>query len=237
MPDWRDEMGKKQYVALAAAGGALFAFGFLAGTVWNRQSPVKGAGDEQAAENTVQEQTGGDAMVQERNDSPEAAGYVKADDIRVRIEDGQVQWYDGRSWHEVSSAKDLEQEDRFCLAQESFRAFDQQLRQEKEAKRLEEAAELSEELSAGVKETPKPVNRPAVPQAPAATPEPETQPETPPADNGGGGNPGYQPPAAPPPAATPTPAPETPPADTGGGDTGGDDTGDGENMSWSDDYL
>ena len=70
-------------------------------------------------------------MAQERNDSPEAAGYVKADDIRVRIEDGQVQWYDGRSWHEVSSAKDLEQEDRFCLAQESFRAFDRQLRQEK----------------------------------------------------------------------------------------------------------
>ena len=223
-------MAKKQFVMMAATGIAMFAAGFLVRTVWDtgeQEMPL----EVQTADGSLEEQ--------KEEIAPETIGYVMADAIRVRIEDDQVQWYDGRLWHDVASVEELAKEDRFYLAEENFRAFDEQLMQEKAAKRQEEAGEgTSGTLSAGVKETPKPAARPqtTVPQAPVEVPEQVA----PPVDSGGnsdsgggGGNSGNQSSGgessgggevAPPPADVP--------ADTGGGDTG-----DGENMEWSDDYL
>lgn len=214
-------MEKKQWTIRILAGAGLFVAGFLVRLVWD------GYADKQAAIAAAAE---AEVAMEERKalESKLAAleavmgGYLEADEIQVRIEDGQVQWYDGRLWHEVASVKEMEQEDKFYAAGESFQAFDEQLRQEKAALRQEQAAgeEASREPSAGMKEVPKAPSRPKVtaPQEPVATPEPEVQPETPPASSGGSA-PVYQPPAS-----------------SGGG--GSSDTGgDGENMEWSDDYL
>ncbi|MCI8543054.1 MAG: hypothetical protein HFH95_07055 [Lachnospiraceae bacterium] len=223
-------MAKRQYMMMAAVGIVMFAAGFLA-------SAVRDSGEQELP---LEERTAEGSLEEQKAEiAPETLGYVRADTVRVRIEDDRVQWYDGRLWHDVASVEELAKEDRFCLAEEGFRAFDEQLMQEKAAKRQEEAgAEASGALSVGVKETPKPAVRPqtAVPQAPAEIPEQVD----PPADNsgnngnsGGGGNSGNQNSgggeAAPPPVDVP--------GDTGGGDAGGSDSGDGENMEWSDDYL
>lgn len=247
-------MAKKQVMMMAATGIVMFAAGFLARTVWGAGEGQEPPSEEQAAENPVEER--------KEEIEPEAPGYVMADKIRVRIEDNQVQWYDGRIWHSVASVGELEKEDRYYLAEEGFRAFDEQLMQEKAAKRQEEAGgEAPKALSVGVKETPKPAAKPqaTVPQAPAEIP----GQVAPPVDNGGndsgsgggndgGGNPGNQNPGAGSGGASSggtgsgginsgeagsgggavDPPPADVPADTGGGDTG-----DGENMEWSDDYL
>lgn len=213
-------MEKKQWMIRILTSIGLFVAGFLVRMIWD------GYADKQAA---IAARVEAEAAMEERQalENKLAAleaivgGYLEADVIQVRIEDGQVQWYDGRLWHEAASVKEMEREDKFYMAGESFQAFDEQLRQEKVAKRQEEAigAEALQELSVGAKETPKPTSRPkvTVPQEPVATPEPEVQPETPPVSSGGGA-PVYQPPAS-----------------SGGG--GATDNGDGEDIEWSSDNL
>lgn len=232
-------MTKKMYMMTVAIGGVMFAAGFLTRMAVDAGGPKDSPVEEQKPKETAAEQR------EEIN--PEEMGYVASDTIRVRIEDNQVQWYDGRLWHEVASVEELEKEDRFCLAEEAFREFDEQMRQEKAAARQEQAGETeaSGTLSVGVKETPRPVQRPQAtpaPQVPADVPAPEAGP----ADNGGsGGNSGGGAPqpenpggGAPQPANPATPPPVTPPPADVPADSGNSgDTGDGENMEWSDDYL
>lgn len=242
-------MGKKGLAIGILAGAAMFAAGFLVRTAWDGykdEQEALAAMNQEAAEEEAMARQGG-------QEAPEATAgeYLEADMVQVRIEDGQVQWFDGRLWHGVASVEELQRKDRFYLAEEAFREFDEQLRQEKAAARQAEAAgesdgEASEALSVGVKETPKPVQRPqstSAPQAPVEVPVPAEGSVDSGGSSGGGnsgggnsvgGNSGGEAPVAPPPVEEPS--------DSGnsGGDSGGDagsDTGDGENMEWSDDYL
>ena len=230
-------MKKKQYVMMAVTGGAIFAAGFLAGTVRDTGRPPKQPAEEQTAEESQAEES--------EEISPESMGYVASDTIRVRIEDNQVQWFDGRLWHEAASVEELEREDRFCLAAEAFQVFDEQLRQEKAAERQARAdQDASGTLSVGVKETPKPPQRPQTPpQAPADVPETDPNPADTGGGNPGGGtsqpaNPGPSNPGPSTPTTPATPPPVAPPPADEPADSGNSgDTGDGENMEWSDDYL
>lgn len=205
----------------------MFAAGFLTRMAWD----AAGIQEQPMEEQTPQEI----AAEQKEETDPEAMGYVAPDTIRVRIQDNQVQWYDGKFWHEAASVEELRREDRFCLAEEAFREFDEQLRQEKAAERQAQEGTAGT-LSAGVKETPKPVQRPQAPPAPQATPEPQAPADVPtpepasPGSGAGGGGAAPENPAAPPPVTPP-------PADAPAGSESSGDTGDGENMEWSDDYL
>lgn len=253
-------MGKKAWAVRILAGAAMFGAGFLVRTAWDgyedRQEAL--AAQEAAA-------AAAEALAQQEAQAAQeeaAEEYLTADVVQVRIQDGQVQWYDGRLWHEAASVEELERSDRFYLAEAAFREFDEQLRQEKAALRRQEAAGAAEKeaLSVGRKETPKPPARPqtsVTPEAQTEAPVPAPEVSAPEAGTGGtdgggsgGGNPGggNQNPGNQNPGSgsisggTPVapPPPEVPvnPGDSGdgGGDAGGD-TGDGENMEWSDDYL
>lgn len=222
-------MDKRQCAVTVIVGIAMFGAGFLARMVWDRQEKEQNDLAIAALEQELAE------AKQEREITPqilEQGGYLPAEALRVRVDDGRVQWYDGQIWHDVAAVEELEKEDRFYLAGENFAAFDEQLRQESVAKRQEEAVALSEneDIVVGQKEVPKPTARPkpaVTPQQPATTPEPEPEPEVaPPASSGGGGGGGGGGSVAPPPAADP-------PQDSGGSSGGSD----GEDSEWTDDYL
>lgn len=177
-------MGKKQCAAMAAVGVVMFAAGFLVRMAWDghvaKQEAL--AAQAEAAEK--------EALAQQDSQTvPEASaeGYLDADMIQVRIEDNQVQWYDGRLWHEVASVDELQMKDRFYLASEAFREFDEQLRQEKaDARQAVASGEAGEKasgaLSVGVKEAAKTEQRTqSKPSAPKAS-----APGAGSSDNGGG---------------------------------------------------
>ncbi len=255
-------MGKKAWAIRILAGAAMFGAGFLVRTAWDgyedRQQAL--AAQEAAAE-AAAAAAEEEALAQRE---AEAAGEcLTADVVQVRIQDGQVQWYDGRLWHEAASVEELERTDRFALAEAAFRELDEQLRQEKAALRQQEAAGAAEKgaLAVGRKETPKPPARPQTSVAPGAqteAPAPEAGAGAAEGGSGGGNsgggnpgggnpNPGNPNPGAPNPGSgsvsggTNVAPPEVPvnPGDSGGsaGGDAGSDTGDGENMEWSDDYL
>lgn len=199
----------------AAVGIVTFLMGILVGTAWN--------GYGQGRENAEVPESESETVVQSEVMTPErlaAEGWLEAEVIRVRVEDGQVQWYDGRLWNHVASVEELEQQDRFSLAGEAFEAFEEEMRQERAAGRQEIISQDGDAVLVGQKEIQRPTTRPntaAAPQEPE-----ESTPET------GGGADYSQPSGGG--SSNPPPAEATPPADTG-------TSGDGENMAWSDDYL
>lgn len=210
----------------AAVGVVTFLMGILVGTALNGYGQSRESGEVPELESETVEQS--DVMTPEQL---AAEGYLAADVIRVRVEDGQVQWYDGRLWNQVSSVEELEKQDRFSLAEDAFKAFEEELRQEKAAGREKIIGEEQGTILVGQKETPK-TTRPNTTATAPQEPE-ETIPEAGGGDSGGGSGDsggGGNPPADS--GGTPNPPPEVtqPPTDSGS-------TGDGEDSVWSDDYL
>lgn len=215
----------------------MFAAGFLLRTVWDASvtdSVQVGSGTNPAVQGSPSSSQG-HIVAQESDSSSEKASRqedaLTAEMIQVRIDDGQVQWYDGTLWHNVASVEELAEEDKFYLAQDPFLAFSQELQQENAEGSVESwqtGTFMAEEngLLVGQKETPKPAAKPKAPSQPSPeeTPAPQEPVDTPPADNSQISTPSYNPPPSAP--APSTPAPSTP-----------TDTGDGENMEWTDDYL
>lgn len=245
-------MKLKQFIITALVGITAFAAGFLLRTVWS-SSPDKNVRTGSNADQTYQSgpsASQGQVMSQGQvlsQDQPfpqgeglppagpaETENTVCADNIQVRIDDGQVQWYDGIVWHTVASVEELSGEDRYYLAQEFFQSFIQELQQEKlETPSLspQEGTFMAKDagISVGQKETPKPTPKPSTPkpsieesapQEPAAEPIPAA-PSVPAAP----ANPAPSVPTAPP----ESPAPATPaPADPSS-------SGDGEDIEWTPD--
>ncbi len=210
-------MEKERRAGMTAAVGAVtFLMGIFVGMVWN--------GYGQGRENAEVPESESETVVQSEVMTPErlaAEGYLTAEAIRVRVEDGQVQWYDGRLWNHVASVEELEQQDRFSLSGEAFEAFEEEMRQERAAGRQKIISQDEDAVLVGQKETQRPATRPNTAAAAPQEPE-ESTPEA-----GGGAD--YSQPAGGG-SSNPPPAEATPPADTG-------TSGDGENMEWSDDYL
>lgn len=239
-------MDKKQIVLTVVVGASMFAAGFLARTAWDHAAVSSAGGGTQGEYLTqggqidVQGQTLAQTPQDAQGQGTSAGNAAKdqgvlPENIKVRVDDGEVQWFDGTLWHTVAAVEELVAEDRFSKAEEAFLAFAEQLRQEQAEKQAQEQAQqeqdtlLKEEGPAvGEKPTPKPDPKPQ--KKPEATPDaeqPETVPdaeepvETPPSVSPGT-------PSAPAPTPAPTPQPTPPPPA---------DTGDGEDMGWSDDYL
>lgn len=131
-----------------------------------------------------------------------AQGYLSLEELTVRIDDGDVQWFDGVMWHTVAPVEELAKEDKFYAAQEGVRELEEQLKQQREDRRAEQesVAERGETLLVGQKEDPKPTEKPK-PTKPTVTapapvivpelvPEPTAAPENSGGGNSGGGNSG-----------------------------------------------
>lgn len=60
-------------------------------------------------------------------------GHIPAQTVQVRMDAGVVEWFDGQNWNPVSGAEELSAQDRFQLAREGYRAFEEQLIEKLEA--------------------------------------------------------------------------------------------------------
>ena len=246
------------YVATAFVGVAMFWIGYQ----------VRPSLDSWGKQETIAEPEGENVEVQQAEQSVEelaARGYLSAEELKVRIDDGEVQWFDGVMWHTAASVEELAREDKFYAAQEGFQELEEQLKQQWEDRRAEQesAVERGETLLVGQKEQPKPTEKPKPtrPTVTAPAPEPVIVPELVPeptaapensgggnsgggnsgggGGNSGGGNSGGGDSGNTGDSSNPGGGDSGNTGDngnSGGGDNGGD-TGDGENMEWSDDYL
>ena len=139
-------------------------------------------------------------------------GYVSVDMLKIRIDDGEVQWYDGVMWHTAATVEEMEKEDKFYVAQEAFLEFEEQLIQQRETERVgqESAGGQEQILLVGRKKEEKPAEKPKPTQPTVTTPVPD-------------------------PVVIPMPIPEPTPQPAGGGDggnggggnSGGGDSGNG----------
>jgi len=134
-----------------------------------------------------------------------AQGYVSVDALKIRIDDGEVQWYDGVMWHTVATVEEMEKEDKFYVAQEAFQEFEEQLKQQQETEKAmqQSTGEQEQILLVGQKKDPKPAEKPK-PTKPTVT--------APVSD----------------PAVIPMPIPDPTPQPVGGGDNGGGNSGGGD---------
>lgn len=78
-----------------------------------------------------------------------AEGLLNREEIRVRVNDGMVQWFDGMKWNEVSSVEALQQEDRFYLAKAALEEFEQQYREQKMVGQQAAEQQVTEQQAAG----------------------------------------------------------------------------------------
>ncbi len=140
-------------------------------------------------------------------------GHIPSQAVQVRVDGGVVEWFDGQNWNPVSGAEELSAQDRFQLARESYRAFEDQLIEKLNAQSAaaeepadgEEAGESEEETVVSPVELPQTGRKIQVYTGGGG------------GDGGGGGG---------------------GPSDGGGGGGGGGYSGgDGENIGWSSDYL
>lgn len=181
------------FVATALVSVVMFWVGFQLRPVldpWEQQEvaavPEDGSVEVRQTEQSVEE--------------PAAQGYLSAEELKVRIDDGEVQWFDGTMWHAVASMEEMAKEDKFYTAQERFLEFEEQLKQQWEERRAEQESpkERGETLLVGQKEVPKPVEKPRQTKPAETAPAEETvsAPVAPseggsnPGGNGGGSNPG-----------------------------------------------
>ena len=185
------------FAATALVGAVMFWVGFQARPVldpWEQQEVAAVPGDE-SVEVQQTEQPAVDLAAQ---------GYLSLEELTVRIDDGDVQWFDGVMWHTVAPVEELAKEDKFYATQEGVRELEEQLKQQREDRRAEQesVAERGETLLVGQKEEPKPTEKPK-PTKPAVTapvsqpvtvpelvPEPTAAPENSGGGNSGGGNSG-----------------------------------------------
>lgn len=231
-------MDKKQIAITTVVGAVMFITGFLARMIF---IDMKKAQSVEPIEGELQPEQISFGLQEELT----AGESISVDTLKVRINDGDVQWYDGILWHTVASVEELEKEDSFVIAQANFEEFMEQLKQEKlEAQGQQEGSGGNgvdmgnEQLLIGAKETPrsttKPQTQPSVRQ-PASVQTPVSQPadnlnddsnddssdensDNFFEDNSSGDN--FQ-------------------SNSGGEDAPADEsgTGDGEDIGWSDDYL
>lgn len=175
------------FVATALVGVVMFWVGFQLRPVldpWEQQE-VAAVPEDESVEVQQTEQAAAELAAQ---------GYLPLEELTVRIDDGDVQWFDGTMWHTVASMEELAKEDKFYVAQEDYLKFEEQLKQQWEDRRAEQESpeEQGETLMVGQKETPKPVEKPR-PTKPAETASAETgSASVAPSeggDNGGGSNP------------------------------------------------
>lgn len=218
-------MGKKQICATILVSVFAFSAGFLLRPVWDKSSMVSiqtGSGTEQNYQSgNSSSPSPGQLLSQEADVSSDETcqkeNTIPADSIQVRIDDGQVQWYDGTVWHTVAAVEELAGKDKFYLALESFEAFSQELRQEKADNPpqfgSDDAFMNGNDLSVGKKETPKPTPKPATTPPPAVD---ESAPQTPPAEDTAPVAPGNPVPGTPPAPSNPTPPPSEPTAPSNG---------------------
>lgn len=183
------------FAATALVGAVMFWVGFQVRPVldpWEQQEVAAVPGDE-SVEVQQTEQSAVDLAAQ---------GYLSLEELTVRIDDGDVQWFDGVMWHTVAPVEELAKEDKFYAAQEGVRELEEQLKQQREDRRAEQesVAERGETLLVGQKEDPKPTEKPK-PTKPTVTapapvivpelvPEPTAAPENSGGGNSGGGNSG-----------------------------------------------
>lgn len=150
-------MGKKQIFVTAVIALTTFAVGFGAGAV-----VMSGEGRQAPADS-------GQIVVRQEQDMTQeellAQGYLSADILKVRIHDGDVEWYDGTLWHVAASVEELQKEDTFYMAQAEFEKFMEQLKQEKEGQQTGnlqgESGEGDSQVLVGEKDAPpKPTTTP-----------------------------------------------------------------------------
>lgn len=172
------------FVATALVGVVMFWVGFQLRPVldpWEQQE-VAAVPEDESVEVQQTEQSAAELAAQ---------GYLPLEELTVRIDDGDVQWFDGTMWHTVASMEELAKEDKFYVAQEDFLEFEEQLKQQWEDSRAEQESpeEREETLLVGQKEIPKPVEKPK-PTKPAETAPAEETVSPPVAPSDGGGNSG-----------------------------------------------
>lgn len=234
-------MNKKQIIITAVIGVLMFIAGFFTRMVSGNMKEAQ-----MADALAVGVKEGQITMSQEEMAQ---GGYISTDTLKVRINDGDVQWYDGTLWHTAASVEELEKEDVFVIAQADFEEFMEQLKQEKiEAEGQQEGSgengvgSADSQLLIGVKETPKPTSKPATkpqtqpsvqqPAQTAVTQTPVSQPGDDSSDNDSDDDSAGD-------------SSEDNSEDNSGDNSGGGDdapaddgdTGDGEDIGWSDDYL
>lgn len=234
-------MEKVYYVVTILIGAAAFGAGLMVRPlIWPVEQQVAAELEQQDSELEIQHQ---ELSARELS----AQGYLSVETLQVRIDDGEVQWYDGMMWHTVAAVEDMEKEDKFYIAQERLQEFEEQLKQELQSwENQQEGIEPQEDiLKVGQKQETKPTEKPkpAV-REPVSTTATDPVPEPTPAPESGGnsaGNGGNSDNSA---GDGGSGGSDNPAGDggSGGDNSGGDggsggDTGDGENMEWSDDYL
>ncbi len=191
-----------------------------------------------------------------------AASLIEVSQIKVRVNDGAVQWFDGTYWNEVAPVEELQQQDKFYLAEESLAAFEQQYTEAALASAENDTDTATEytDLNVGKIKKDPPITTTQPPQTNTSSTGDTTGGGSTGENSGGstgensGGSTGGSSsngssggttttpstgtttPTTP---STPTETPSTPvetpstPAET----PSDSNTGDGENMEWSDDYL
>lgn len=226
-------MNKKQIIITAVTGVLMFIAGFLTRMVFGNMKEA------QMADTLAVGVKEGQITMSRQEMASE--GYISTDTLKVRINDGDVQWYDGTLWHTAASVEELEKEDIFVIAQADFEEFMEQLKQEKlEAEGQQEGSgengmgSEDSQLLIGVKETPKPTTKPQTQpsvQQPAQTAVTQT-PVSQPGDDSGDDS------------SDDDSSGDSSEDNSGDNSGGGDDapaddgdTGDGEDIGWSDDYL
>ena len=176
------------FAATALVGVVMFWVGFQLRPVldpWEQQEVAAVPGDE-SVEVRQTEQSAAELAAQ---------GYLPLEELTIRIDDGDVQWFDGVIWHTVAPMEELAKEDKFYAAQEGIRELEEQLKQQREDRRAEQesAVERGETLLVGQKAEPKPTEKPKSDKAAVTTPvtTPVFVPElTAPSENNGEGNSG-----------------------------------------------
>lgn len=77
-------------------------------------------------------------------------GHIPAGEVQVRIDGGDVQWFDGQRWTTAASEETLAGEDRYQLARENYAAFEEKL-----LTRRETEGQTAPETGAGTGENAK----------------------------------------------------------------------------------
>ncbi len=236
-------MDRKQIMITAMAGIVTFCLGILLGKCLPAEK--EGQVSEQAA---GLGQEDGQKEIQQQSEPKEI-------NIMVRINDGDVEWYDGIRWNRVGSAEELMKNDKYNMAEANRWELEESLLVKRAETVREESVFMgreNNELYVGKKEVPEaqsvqkpPVQKPPAQkptnqeQLPAETPVPSSsQTSTPEPDDSDSETPPQSPDDEQPddtPPSTPVETPTETPVETPSGS--GSQTGDGENMEWSDDYL
>lgn len=240
---------KRQITITIAVGLVMFLAGFFMRGMWFDVQTKEGSPEENPASGADSAQMGVLPQENAQNASPQ-----------VRINDGNVEWYDGIRWNLAASVEQLEKEDPFNATQEARKELEQRLLQERAEKQQMALASLNREENVpliGEKEEQKPAapqqsvkdqkgqaqntsKQPAVSsvqqtQTPAqSVPVPDSSSDNSSSDDNSSDDSSSDDGSSGGQDAPVDTPPADEPADTPAEDPG---TGDGENMEWSNDYL